>query len=258
MDPGMDPAGAFPVLERELRAALAEDERRQREGEAKLRALRQGVPDYDQFRSGARGLARGGSGTQRCSGDPRSSSLGGPGTAPRAEPTEICPETFQVAPCALRSAPAPVVGGCRQQWSGTVPSPGHCHGPRALSRPQALSPPPNPTPAPVSPAGHAGSAEQRVTVPYVPCVLPSLSLLPGVSLLCPGDVSGLGWQSCPTGALPVPSKLQDSPGIPLGAPCPLTPTGRSRTLPTLGMGSHILDQLKFHLWIHVCLSHPCH
>uniref|UniRef100_A0A8C5ISU2 Dynein attachment factor N-terminal domain-containing protein n=1 Tax=Junco hyemalis TaxID=40217 RepID=A0A8C5ISU2_JUNHY len=50
MEPGMDPAGAFPVLERELRAALAEDERRQREGEAKLRALRQGVPDYDQFR----------------------------------------------------------------------------------------------------------------------------------------------------------------------------------------------------------------
>ncbi|NWS79419.1 CC103 protein, partial [Toxostoma redivivum] len=38
------------ALERELLAALAEDERRQREGEAKLRALRQGVPDYDQFR----------------------------------------------------------------------------------------------------------------------------------------------------------------------------------------------------------------
>lgn len=52
MDPGMDPAGALPALERELKAALAEDERRQREGEAKLRALRQGVPDYDQFRSG--------------------------------------------------------------------------------------------------------------------------------------------------------------------------------------------------------------
>ncbi|XP_014740278.1 PREDICTED: coiled-coil domain-containing protein 103 [Sturnus vulgaris] len=50
MDPGMDPAGALPALERELRAALADDERRQREGEAKLRALRQGVPDYDQFR----------------------------------------------------------------------------------------------------------------------------------------------------------------------------------------------------------------
>ncbi|XP_057241591.1 coiled-coil domain-containing protein 103 [Malurus melanocephalus] len=46
----MDPAGALPALERELRAALAEDERRQREGEAKLRALRQGVPDYGQFR----------------------------------------------------------------------------------------------------------------------------------------------------------------------------------------------------------------
>ncbi|KAL2295171.1 hypothetical protein Nmel_018328 [Mimus melanotis] len=50
MGPGMDPAGALPALERELLAALAEDERRQREGEAKLRALRQGVPDYDQFR----------------------------------------------------------------------------------------------------------------------------------------------------------------------------------------------------------------
>ncbi|XP_056368006.1 coiled-coil domain-containing protein 103 [Oenanthe melanoleuca] len=50
MDPGMDPAGALPALQRELRAALAEDERRQREGEAKLRALRQGVPDYGQFR----------------------------------------------------------------------------------------------------------------------------------------------------------------------------------------------------------------
>ncbi|NWW80697.1 CC103 protein, partial [Climacteris rufus] len=46
----MDPAGALAALERELRAALAEDERRQREGEAKLRALRQGVPDYGQFR----------------------------------------------------------------------------------------------------------------------------------------------------------------------------------------------------------------
>ncbi|NXD29697.1 CC103 protein, partial [Spelaeornis formosus] len=46
----MGPAGALPALERELRAALAEDERRQREGEAKLRALRQGVPDYGQFR----------------------------------------------------------------------------------------------------------------------------------------------------------------------------------------------------------------
>uniref|UniRef100_A0A8C5X2E0 CC103 protein n=1 Tax=Malurus cyaneus samueli TaxID=2593467 RepID=A0A8C5X2E0_9PASS len=41
-----------PSPTRELRAALAEDERRQREGEAKLRALRQGVPDYGQFRSG--------------------------------------------------------------------------------------------------------------------------------------------------------------------------------------------------------------
>ncbi|NXT65377.1 CC103 protein, partial [Chaetops frenatus] len=46
----MDPAGALPALQRELRAALAEDERRQRESDAKLRALRQGVPDYGQFR----------------------------------------------------------------------------------------------------------------------------------------------------------------------------------------------------------------
>ncbi|NWX33220.1 CC103 protein, partial [Notiomystis cincta] len=46
----MDPAGALAALGRELRAALAEDERRRREGEAKLRALRQGVPDYEQFR----------------------------------------------------------------------------------------------------------------------------------------------------------------------------------------------------------------
>ncbi|NWV06639.1 CC103 protein, partial [Ptilonorhynchus violaceus] len=38
------------ALERELRAALAEDERQQREGEAKLRAVRQRVPDYAQFR----------------------------------------------------------------------------------------------------------------------------------------------------------------------------------------------------------------
>lgn len=58
IDPGLDPAGALPALQRELRAALAEDERRQREGEAKLRALRQGVPDYEQFRSGSRGPAQ--------------------------------------------------------------------------------------------------------------------------------------------------------------------------------------------------------
>ncbi|XP_027523680.1 coiled-coil domain-containing protein 103 isoform X2 [Corapipo altera] len=51
MDPGMDPGAALPALQRELRAALAEDERRQREGEAKLRALLQGVPDYRDFRN---------------------------------------------------------------------------------------------------------------------------------------------------------------------------------------------------------------
>ncbi|NXC30785.1 CC103 protein, partial [Campylorhamphus procurvoides] len=47
----MEPAGAVAALERELRAALAEDERRQREGEAKLRALQQRVPDYRDFRN---------------------------------------------------------------------------------------------------------------------------------------------------------------------------------------------------------------
>ncbi|NXP25238.1 CC103 protein, partial [Scytalopus superciliaris] len=47
----MDPAGAVAALSRELRAALAEDERRHREGEAKLRALRQRVPDYRDFRN---------------------------------------------------------------------------------------------------------------------------------------------------------------------------------------------------------------
>ncbi|NXA12178.1 CC103 protein, partial [Sapayoa aenigma] len=47
----MDPGSALAALERELRAALAEDERRQREGEAKLRALRQRVPGYREFRN---------------------------------------------------------------------------------------------------------------------------------------------------------------------------------------------------------------
>ncbi|XP_027764974.1 coiled-coil domain-containing protein 103 [Empidonax traillii] len=51
MEPGMDPGAALPALQRELRAALAEDERRQREGEAKLRALHQRVPDYRDFRN---------------------------------------------------------------------------------------------------------------------------------------------------------------------------------------------------------------
>ncbi|KAM6295409.1 dynein axonemal assembly factor 19 [Aegotheles albertisi] len=39
------------ALERELRAAVAADERRAREEAAKLRALRQGVPSYEEFRN---------------------------------------------------------------------------------------------------------------------------------------------------------------------------------------------------------------
>ncbi|NXT29584.1 CC103 protein, partial [Syrrhaptes paradoxus] len=45
-------AGPDPVaLERELRAAVAADERRERENAAKLRALRQRVPSYEEFRN---------------------------------------------------------------------------------------------------------------------------------------------------------------------------------------------------------------
>ncbi|NWY49469.1 CC103 protein, partial [Chionis minor] len=43
----LDPA----VLERELRAAVAADEKRERENDAKLRALRQRVPSYEEFRN---------------------------------------------------------------------------------------------------------------------------------------------------------------------------------------------------------------
>ncbi|KAK4808406.1 hypothetical protein QYF61_004859 [Mycteria americana] len=46
-DGTLDPA----ALERELRAAVAADERRERENEAKLRALRQRVPSYEEFRN---------------------------------------------------------------------------------------------------------------------------------------------------------------------------------------------------------------
>ncbi|NXP04576.1 CC103 protein, partial [Thinocorus orbignyianus] len=46
-DGGLDPT----VLERELREAVAADEKRERENEAKLRALRQRVPSYQEFRN---------------------------------------------------------------------------------------------------------------------------------------------------------------------------------------------------------------
>ncbi|XP_061299231.1 coiled-coil domain-containing protein 103 [Pezoporus flaviventris] len=49
----MDAEGAVDprALERELQAAVAEDERRDRENAAKLRALRQRLPSYEQFRN---------------------------------------------------------------------------------------------------------------------------------------------------------------------------------------------------------------
>ncbi|NXN63405.1 CC103 protein, partial [Himantopus himantopus] len=46
-DGALDPA----ALERELRAAVAADERRERENDAKLRAVRQRVPSYEEFRN---------------------------------------------------------------------------------------------------------------------------------------------------------------------------------------------------------------
>ncbi|NWI24459.1 CC103 protein, partial [Sula dactylatra] len=46
-DGALDPA----VLERELREAVAADEKRERENDAKLRALRQRVPSYEEFRN---------------------------------------------------------------------------------------------------------------------------------------------------------------------------------------------------------------
>ncbi|NXA19331.1 CC103 protein, partial [Ibidorhyncha struthersii] len=46
-DGALDPA----ALERELRAAGAADERRERENDAKLRAVRQRVPTYEEFRN---------------------------------------------------------------------------------------------------------------------------------------------------------------------------------------------------------------
>ncbi|NXN28049.1 CC103 protein, partial [Nycticryphes semicollaris] len=47
VDGALDPT----VLERELWAAVAADEKRERENEAKLRALRQRVPSYQEFRN---------------------------------------------------------------------------------------------------------------------------------------------------------------------------------------------------------------
>ncbi|KAM6189986.1 dynein axonemal assembly factor 19 [Sarcoramphus papa] len=46
-DGALDPM----ALERELRAAVAADERRERENDAKLRAVRQRVPSYEEFRN---------------------------------------------------------------------------------------------------------------------------------------------------------------------------------------------------------------
>ncbi|NXE82509.1 CC103 protein, partial [Cochlearius cochlearius] len=46
-DGALDPV----ALERELRAAVAADERRERENNAKLRAVRQRVPSYEEFRN---------------------------------------------------------------------------------------------------------------------------------------------------------------------------------------------------------------
>lgn len=61
-DGALDPA----ALERELRAAVAADERRERENEAKLRAVRQRVPSYEEFRSGGGRPGRGGDGVFGC------------------------------------------------------------------------------------------------------------------------------------------------------------------------------------------------
>ncbi|NXU21993.1 CC103 protein, partial [Thalassarche chlororhynchos] len=47
VDGALDPA----ALERELQAAVAADERRERENDAKLRAVRQRVPSYEEFRN---------------------------------------------------------------------------------------------------------------------------------------------------------------------------------------------------------------
>lgn len=59
---GMEADGALdPVaLERELRAAVEADERQERENDAKLRAVRQRVPSYEEFRSGGGLPGRGG------------------------------------------------------------------------------------------------------------------------------------------------------------------------------------------------------
>ena len=59
---GMEADGALDprALERELRAAVAADERRERENDAKLRAVRQRVPSYEEFRSDGGCLGQGG------------------------------------------------------------------------------------------------------------------------------------------------------------------------------------------------------
>lgn len=55
-DGALDPV----ALERELQAAVEADERRERENDAKLRAVRQRVPSYEEFRSGGGRPGRGG------------------------------------------------------------------------------------------------------------------------------------------------------------------------------------------------------
>lgn len=59
---GMEVDGALDprVLEQELREAVAADERRERENDAKLRAMRQRVPSYEEFRSVGGRLGQGG------------------------------------------------------------------------------------------------------------------------------------------------------------------------------------------------------
>lgn len=59
---GMEADGALDprVLERELREAVAADEKRDRENDAKLRAMRQRVPSYEEFRSVGGRLGQGG------------------------------------------------------------------------------------------------------------------------------------------------------------------------------------------------------
>lgn len=162
-------------------------------------------------------------------GDPRGSSLGMPGTAPRTEPAGADTRPWlRFVPKLLRW---PRVGwdlfrgqflwwpGCGQQWNGTVPSPEHCTLPRRGHLPI-------PTPSPPSlltPPGHAGNAEAEGG--SVPCALPACSCSLSSHCFVQGAVSRVGCQSSSMGqcqTLPVPSKLLDSLWTHLGTPCPLT------------------------------------